>query len=103
VSPTGRLVLIEYKLWRNPGSRREVVAQLFEYASLMSRLTYSDLEAKLKHTRGLTGENPIFKAAAKPFLSSMKPGLSTRLMSHCAAVTFCSPSPATGFEATCMH
>jgi hypothetical protein len=67
VSPTGRLVLIEYKLWRNPGSRREVVAQLFEYASLMSRLTYSDLEAKLKHTRGLTGENPIFKAASEAF------------------------------------
>ncbi|MGF6596277.1 hypothetical protein P3T23_000984 [Paraburkholderia sp. GAS448] len=67
VSPTGRLVLIECKLWRNPGSRREVVAQLFEYASLMSRLTYSDLEAKLKHTRGLTGENPIFKAASEAF------------------------------------
>ncbi|WP_430226943.1 hypothetical protein [Paraburkholderia tropica] len=67
VSPTGRLVLIECKLWRNPGSRREVVAQLFEYASLMSRLTYSDLEAKLKQTRGLTGENPIFKAASEVF------------------------------------
>ena len=67
VSPTGRLVLIECKLWRNPGSRREVVAQLFEYASLMSRLTYSDLEAKLKHTRGLTGENPIFRAASEAF------------------------------------
>ncbi|WP_254223669.1 hypothetical protein [Burkholderia multivorans] len=62
VSPSGRLVLIECKLWRNPGARREVIAQLFEYASLMSVLTYSDLEAKLKQVRGLTGENPIFKA-----------------------------------------
>src|SRR5258706_15114552 len=25
VSPTGRLVMIECKLWRNPGARREVV------------------------------------------------------------------------------
>jgi hypothetical protein len=64
VSPTGRLVLIECKLWRNPGARREVIAQLFEYASLMSRLTYSDLEAKLKQARGLTGENPIFQAVS---------------------------------------
>ncbi|MCC8402002.1 hypothetical protein LJ655_08865 [Paraburkholderia sp. MMS20-SJTN17] len=67
VSPTGRLVLIECKLWRNPGARREVVAQLFEYASLMGRLTYSDLEAKLKQVRGLTGENPMFKAVSEAF------------------------------------
>jgi hypothetical protein len=64
VSPTGRLVLIECKLWRNPGARREVIAQLFEYASLMSGLTYSDLEAKLKQARGMTGENPLFKAVS---------------------------------------
>ncbi|MEX3930058.1 hypothetical protein AB4Y36_39730 [Paraburkholderia sp. BR10936] len=64
VSPTGRLVLIECKLWRNPGARREVIAQLFEYASLMSGLTYSDLEAKLKQARGLPGENPMFKAVS---------------------------------------
>ncbi|MBR7901184.1 hypothetical protein C6T59_16860 [Burkholderia multivorans] len=67
VSPSGRLVLIECKLWRNPGARREVIAQLFEYASLMSVLTYSDLEAKLKQVRGLTGENPIFKAVCAAF------------------------------------
>ncbi|MEM5453064.1 hypothetical protein [Paraburkholderia guartelaensis] len=64
VSPTGRLVLIECKLWRNPGARREVIAQLFEYASLMFGLTYSDLEAKLKQARGMTGENPMFKAVS---------------------------------------
>ncbi|WP_321947864.1 hypothetical protein [Paraburkholderia sp. J10-1] len=67
VSPTGRLVLIECKLWRNPGARREVIAQLFEYASLMSGLTYSDLEAKLKQARGLTGENPIFKTVSAAY------------------------------------
>ncbi|MFD1558828.1 hypothetical protein ACFSHT_24845 [Paraburkholderia silviterrae] len=67
VSPTGRLVLIECKLWRNPGARREVIAQLFEYASLMSGLTYSDLEAKLKQARGLTGESPIFKAVSAAY------------------------------------
>jgi hypothetical protein len=62
VSATGRLVLVECKLWRNPEARREVIAQLFEYASLLSEWTYSDLEARLKTARGLTGENPIFAA-----------------------------------------
>ncbi|KXU87119.1 hypothetical protein CR51_35890 [Caballeronia megalochromosomata] len=70
VSATGRLVLVECKLWRNPEARREVVAQLFEYASLLSEWTYSDLEARLKKARGLSGENPIFAAvkAAHPQL-----------------------------------
>lgn len=63
VSATGRLVLVECKLWRNPEARREVVAQLFEYATILAGLTYSDLEAQLKKSRGLTGENPIFAAA----------------------------------------
>ena len=63
VSATGRLVLVECKLWRNPEARREVVAQLFEYATLLSEWTYSDLEARLKKARRLTGENPIFAAA----------------------------------------
>ena len=62
VSATGRLVLVECKLWRNPEARREVVAQLFEYATLLSEWTYSDLEARLKKARRLTGENPIFAA-----------------------------------------
>ena len=68
VSSTGRLVLVECKLWRNPEARREVVAQLFEYASLLSGWTYSDLEARLKKARGMTGENPIFASvkAAHP-------------------------------------
>ncbi|BFG81431.1 hypothetical protein PTKU46_94650 [Paraburkholderia terrae] len=70
VSATGRLVLVECKLWRNPEARREVIAQVFEYASLLSEWTYSDLEARLKKARGLTGENPMFAAikAAHPEL-----------------------------------
>jgi hypothetical protein len=55
-------VLVECKLLRNPEARREVIAQLFEYASLLSEWTYSELEARLKKARGLTGENPIFAA-----------------------------------------
>ena len=63
VSATGRLVLVECKLWRNPEARREVIAQLFEYASLLSEWSYADLEARLKHGRGLSGVNPMFALA----------------------------------------
>jgi hypothetical protein len=63
VTRSGRLALVECKLWRNPQARREVIAQTLEYASLLRRLSYSDLTAKLAG-KGLTGSNPIFDAAS---------------------------------------
>ena len=59
VTETGRLVLIECKLWKNPQARREVLAQTLEYASLMQKLTYSDLAAKLKKHINCGSEDPI--------------------------------------------
>lgn len=59
VTETGRLVLIECKLWKNPQARREVLAQTLEYASLMQKLTYSDLAAKLKKHVTCGSEDPI--------------------------------------------
>ena len=61
VTPRGRLVLIECKLWRNPQARREVVAQILEYAALLRRWNYADLTAQLKARHGFDGENPIYK------------------------------------------
>lgn len=63
VTRTGRLVLVECKLWRNPQARREVVAQVIEYAGLMRGWSYGDLTAKLKQRCGWTGANPIFEHA----------------------------------------
>lgn len=62
VTPRGRLVLVECKLWRNPQARREVVAQILEYAALLRRWTFSDLTAKLKAALRSTAQNPIFEA-----------------------------------------
>ncbi|MFB3892762.1 MAG: hypothetical protein ACE15C_12145 [Phycisphaerae bacterium] len=45
----GWLILVETKLWRNPESRREVVAQIVEYASAMQTWTSEDLERALKN------------------------------------------------------
>lgn len=64
VTRHGRPVLIECKLWRNPQARREVIAQLLEYASLFRRLSYSDLTATLRSRFGMTGENPLYDLVA---------------------------------------
>lgn len=64
VTRHGRPVLIECKLWRNPQARREVIAQLLEYASLFRRLSYSDLTATLKSRFGMTGQNPLYDLVA---------------------------------------
>ena len=36
VTPTGRIVILEAKLWRNPEARRKVVAQILDYAKEFS-------------------------------------------------------------------
>lgn len=59
VTETGKLVLIECKLWKNPQARREVLSQAFEYASLLQSLTYSDLSSKLRKHIDSGSEDPI--------------------------------------------
>ena len=48
VSAQGRIVLVETKLWRNPEATRQVVAQTLDYAQVLSKLTYEELEAAVK-------------------------------------------------------
>lgn len=48
VTNEGRLVLVETKLWRNPDSTREVIAQILQYGMALSALSLHELEAKLK-------------------------------------------------------
>lgn len=61
VTPHGRLVLVEMKLWRNPQARREVVAQILEYASLLRKWSYADLTVRLKGRIGSSSANPIYE------------------------------------------
>jgi hypothetical protein len=66
VTPHGRLVLVECKLWRNPEARREVIAQILEYAALLRQWTYADLTARLKAkflkaTQRWNGPNPLYE------------------------------------------
>jgi hypothetical protein len=48
ISHAGYLVLVETKLWRNPEARREVVAQLIDYAAALTHLSYDELDALTK-------------------------------------------------------
>ena len=65
VTSQGRLVLVECKLWRNPQARREVIAQILEYAALLRRWTYADLTARLKASFAWTGANPVFERVGR--------------------------------------
>jgi hypothetical protein len=44
MTPTGDIVILEAKLWRNPQARREVVAQALDYASCLFEMTYGEFE-----------------------------------------------------------
>jgi hypothetical protein len=48
VTPTGEIILVEVKLWRNPQARREVVAQALDYVSALKALSYEMFEASAK-------------------------------------------------------
>lgn len=51
LTPQGRLVLVEAKLWRNPEARRSVVAQAMEYAAAVFRLSYEEFQTAVLKAR----------------------------------------------------
>jgi len=54
VSPSGRITLVETKLWRNPESTRIAIAQIMDYAQRLRELSYEDLEEKARSARDST-------------------------------------------------
>jgi hypothetical protein len=59
VRRSGRPVLVECKLWRNPQARREVIGQTLEYAAIVRGLSYSDVQALVRRRLDLRSDNPI--------------------------------------------
>src|SRR6516165_656980 len=59
INQHGLLTLVECKLWRNPESRRKVVAQTLHYASAISNWSYSDLQRKVSQALGRQGNLPF--------------------------------------------
>jgi hypothetical protein len=66
VTPTGRLVILEAKLWRNPEARRKVVAQILDYAKEFSRWDYEDLQRETSRRLGRKG-NALFELVAEKY------------------------------------
>ena len=60
VNSLGRIVLVEFKLWRNPEARREVIGQILDYAKDLASWNYEDLQTRLSLKFGRT-ENVLFK------------------------------------------
>lgn len=64
VTPQGRLVIAEAKLWRNPEARRKVVAQILDYAKELSKWDYEDLQREVSRATGKKG-NVLFQLVAE--------------------------------------
>jgi len=47
VTPEGKLVIAEAKLWRNPEARRKVIGQILDYAKEVGRWSYEDLQREV--------------------------------------------------------
>ena len=69
INEHGQLTLVECKLWRNPEARRKVVAQVLDYASAISRWSYSDLQRQVAIASGRHGNVPY------ELVSAVTPGL----------------------------
>ena len=55
VTPQGRLVIVETKLWRNPEARRTVVTQTLDYAKELATWDFDDLSREVGKVSGRTG------------------------------------------------
>lgn len=55
VNHLGRLTLAEFKLWRNPQARREVIGQILDYAKDLASWGYEDLQRQVSLSLGQSG------------------------------------------------
>ena len=58
ITPQGRLIIVETKLFRNPEARRKVVAQILDYAKELLSWTYADLQREVSRRNKLKGNSP---------------------------------------------
>jgi len=70
ISPSGRLTIVETKLWRNPEATRQVVAQITDYATRLKSWSYSDLES---NARKAMPPAPIVDRTLYGFISDESP------------------------------
>ena len=59
VTPTGNLIFVECKLWRNPEARRQVVAQVMDYVESITSWSYAALEEAVARAELPDGGRPL--------------------------------------------
>jgi len=76
ITVTGRLALLEAKLWRNPEARRKVVSQILDYAKELPSWDYSRLDVAVRQARKneATTKGEDFPGIAE-FVAKTNPGL----------------------------
>ena len=75
----GRLTLSEFKLWRNPQARREVIGQILDYAKDLASWGYEDLQRQISLATGKSGnvlyesvnENVILQVEETEFVDNV--------------------------------
>jgi hypothetical protein len=70
-TPDGYLIVVETKLFKNPGARRKVVAQIIEYAKDLSLLSYQELEAAVAKAEAPDGTGGHPKASIYQTVASV--------------------------------
>ena len=70
LSPSGRITLVETKLWRNPEATRQVVAQILDYAAKLSSWSYAELQT---HARSASPPAPIGAGSLYDLISTAHP------------------------------
>ena len=63
VNRMGNLTLAEFKLWRNPQARREVIGQVLDYAKDLASWDYEDLQREVSRALGRSG-NILYELVA---------------------------------------
>ncbi|MXY25831.1 MAG: hypothetical protein F4Y45_15100 [Acidobacteria bacterium] len=64
VNALGRLTLAEFKLWRNPQARREVIGQILDYTKELASWRYEDLQREVSKALGTDG-NTLYELVSK--------------------------------------
>ena len=58
INALGRLMLAEFKLWRNPQARREVIGQILDYTKELASWGYDDLQREVSRALDRKGNVP---------------------------------------------
>ncbi len=67
VSPNGEICIVETKLWKNPQARREVIAQILDYAKEMALWSYEDLQREVNRKLKSKG-NTLYEIIKKKYI-----------------------------------